>query len=209
MTIIEDIVTDENTSARLDVPANKASRTIALVGAPNAGKSTLFNGLTGGNAKVANYPGVTVETRAGVFETPGGARCNLIDLPGIYGFSARSTDARVALSVVKGQTQAFDTPDLLMVVIDAAQLRTHLQTVLQMVTVGKPMIVVLNMFDLATRDGLEIDIAALEQKLGVPVVPATSTRTAVRSHTAPESSTLSTVRQTPNTTGSSRITGVL
>jgi len=180
MTVLEEIVTDENTSGQMDVPEKTGPRTIALVGAPNAGKSTLFNGLTGGNAKVANYPGVTVETRVGLFDTPAGSQFNLIDLPGIYGLSARSVDARVALSVIQGQTEAFNTPDLMFVVIDAAQLRTHLQTVLQMQSLGKPMIVVLNMMDLATRDGLEIDVAKLEEKLGVPVVATTSTRKAGR-----------------------------
>lgn len=154
---------------------------LALVGAPNSGKSTLFNGLTGGRAKVANYPGVTVETREGLFSTPAGHDVQLMDLPGIYGLNARSTDERVALSVMQGEMEGeAGSPDGLIVLIDAAHLRTHLHTVLQMRLLGLPMIVALNMIDLAERDGLKIDIDALEQKLGLPVVATTAPRKAGR-----------------------------
>lgn len=149
--------------------------TLALVGAPNCGKTTLFNGLTGGRAKVANYPGVTVEMRRGTFEVQD-QTISLVDLPGIYGLSARSADARVAVNVVKGEAADFVAPDGLLLVVDATQLRTHLQTVLQMRQLGLPMIVVLNMMDLATRDGVQIDVLGLERQLGVPVVPAYATR---------------------------------
>jgi len=151
---------------------------IALVGAPNCGKSTLFNGLTGGRAKVANYPGATVETRHGRFTTPAGRNVDLIDLPGFYGMSPRSLDERLALDTVLGKLDT--APELILALVDAATLRTHLQSVLQLRAIGAPMIVVLNMFDLATRDGLEIDIDRLEKELGLPVVTANATRKAGR-----------------------------
>ena len=152
---------------------------LALVGAPNCGKSTLFNGLTGGRAKVANYPGATVETRSGRFRTPGGRDIELIDLPGFYGMTPRSMDERVAVDTVTGRG-AGGAPDMLLVLIDAANLRTHLHSVLQLRALGRPMIVALNMIDLATRDGLEIDLEKLEARLGAPVVASRATRKAGR-----------------------------
>ena len=153
---------------------------LALVGAPNCGKSTLFNGLTGGRAKVANYPGATVETRSGRFKTPAGRDIELIDLPGIYGLTPRSMDERVSVDLLTGKTPGAAPPDMLLVLMDASHIRTHLHSVLQMRAVGRPMIVVLNMIDLAERDGLEIDIKKLEERLGVPVVTARATRKAGR-----------------------------
>lgn len=151
---------------------------LALVGAPNSGKSTLFNGLTGGRAKVANYAGVTVERRSGTFETPGGRSVELVDLPGIYGLSARSMDERIAVEVISGKDE--QKPDALLVLIDAADLRTHLHLALQLKGLGRPMLLVLNMIDLAERDGVKIDVAKLEARLGIPVVTATATRKAGR-----------------------------
>ena len=153
---------------------------LALVGAPNCGKSTLFNGLTGGRAKVANYPGATVETRSGRFKTPAGRDIEVIDLPGIYGLTPRSMDERVSVDLLTGKTPGAAAPDMLLVLMDASHIRTHLHSVLQMRAVGRPMIVVLNMIDLAERDGLEIDIRKLEERLGVPVVTARATRKAGR-----------------------------
>lgn len=153
---------------------------IALVGAPNSGKSTLFNGLTGGRAKVANYSGVTVETRTGSLQTPGGTEIDLIDLPGIYGLKPRSTDERIAIDLLRNGRDGKAPPDGMLVLIDAAHLRTHLHTVLQMRAIGRPMIVVLNMIDLAERDGLKIDIERLQTELGVPVVTARATRASGR-----------------------------
>ena len=156
-----------------------ASLRLALVGAPNSGKTTLFNGLTGGLAKTANYAGTTVETRSGRFETPGGASVTLIDLPGIYGLEARSLDERVAVEAIQGK-RGDPPPDALILVADAANLRTHLHTVLQMKSLGLPVIVALNMIDLAERDGVKIDVAKLSTLLGVPVVPTRATRKAGR-----------------------------
>jgi ferrous iron transport protein B len=150
---------------------------IALVGAPNAGKSTLFNGLTGGRAKVANYPGVTVESRLGHFRTPAGREIDLIDLPGVYGLSARSLDEQITHDAIAGRIEGHPRPDAMIVLVDAANLRTHLHSVLQLRGLGLPMIVALNMIDLAERDGLKLDVAALEARLGLPVVPTCATRT--------------------------------
>jgi len=158
-------------------PQGKAF-TLALVGAPNAGKTTLFNGLTGGRAKIANYPGVTVEMREGRFTTPEGRKIIVQDLPGIHGLSGRSTDARIALNAIRGEIGK--TPDLLLVLIDAPNLHSHLQFAFQIRSLGLPMIVVLNMIDLAKRDGVEIDLAALEKSLGVPVVATSAPRKAGR-----------------------------
>jgi ferrous iron transport protein B len=157
-----------------------AAMRLALVGAPNSGKTTLFNGLTGGLAKTANYAGTTVETRTARFETPAGAVVDLIDLPGIYGLEARSTDERVAVEAILGQRKDEPAPDALILVADAANLRTHLHTILQLKALGKPVIVALNMIDLAERDGMQIDFAKLSALLGVPVVPTRATRKAGR-----------------------------
>ncbi len=152
---------------------------LALVGAPNSGKTTLFNGLTGGLAKTANYAGTTVETRVGRFDTPGGASITLVDLPGIYGLEARSIDERVAVESIQGK-RGEPAPDALILVADAANLRTHLHTILQMKSLGLPVIVSLNMIDLAERDGVKIDIPKLSAILGVPVVATRATRKAGR-----------------------------
>jgi ferrous iron transport protein B len=153
---------------------------LALVGAPNSGKSTLFNGLTGGRAKVANYAGVTVERRSGHFATPAGRSVELIDLPGIYGLSARSLDERIAVDVISGRAAGDTPPDALLVLIDAADLRTHLHLALQLRGLGRPMLLVLNMIDLAERDGVVIDVPKLEARLGLPVVTTCATRKAGR-----------------------------
>ena len=153
---------------------------LALVGAPNSGKSTLFNGLTGGRAKVANYAGVTVERRSGWMSTPGAHSVELIDLPGIYGLSARSLDERIAVDVISGREGKEQPPDALLVLVDAADLRTHLHLALQLKALGRPMLLALNMIDLAERDGVVIDVPRLEERLGIPVVATNATRKAGR-----------------------------
>lgn len=153
---------------------------VALIGAPNSGKSTLFNGLTGGRAKVANYPGVTVERREGVFATPEGRSVHLIDLPGVYGLLARTKDAEVTVGVLTGRFAGERAPDALVVLVEASILRTHLHSVLELKALGRPMILALNMIDLAERDGVRIDLDALERRLGIPVVPCRATRAAGR-----------------------------
>ncbi|WP_233355991.1 ferrous iron transport protein B [Henriciella aquimarina] len=174
------VLADDRT--REEQPAAEAGtrRMVALVGPPNCGKSTLFNGLTGGRSKVANYPGATVEVRAGAMTLPSGREITLYDLPGIYGTASRSKDADVALEVIGGQSATVSRPDLLLVLVEAATLRTHLHTVLQAREFGLPMIVVVNMIDLAERDGLEFDLDALSREIGVPVVACRATRSAGR-----------------------------
>jgi ferrous iron transport protein B len=153
---------------------------LALVGAPNSGKSTLFNGLTGGRAKTANYAGVTVERRHGMFTTPAGHAVDLLDLPGIYGFTTRSLDERVSVDTILGRNPDEPAPDGLLVLIDAGDIRTQLHFILQVRALGRPMVVALNMIDLAERDGVRIDVPALERRLGVPVVPTRATRASGR-----------------------------
>ncbi len=153
---------------------------LALIGAPNTGKTTLFNALTGGRAKTANYPGVTVERRTGHFHTPGGRAVELIDLPGIYGLAGRTLDERVAVDAITGHIEGEAAPDLLLIFLDATNLRTHLHNVLELKTLGRPSVLVLNMMDLAKRDGTKIDIAGLEETLGIPVIPANAARASGR-----------------------------
>ena len=161
-------------------PAAVATRTFALLGPPNAGKTTLFNGLTGGRAKIGNYPGVTVELRRGRFALPDGDRAEVVDLPGVTGLRPRSADARVTAAVVTGRSDAVPAPDALIVVLDAGQLRRHLPLAKEALALGLPSVVALNMADLAERDGVRVDLGALEAALGVPVVPVTAPRSAGR-----------------------------
>ncbi len=151
-------------------------RRVALVGNPNAGKSALFNKLTGARQKIANYPGVTVERKAGKIALPGGASAELIDLPGSYAFDASSPDEEVTRKVVHGEFPGEPAPDALILVLDAANLEQHLVFAQEVLALGRPTVVALNMVDLAERDGLTVDAAALSQALGVPVVPTVAVR---------------------------------
>ena len=153
---------------------------LALVGAPNCGKSTLFNGLTGGRAKTANYSGVTVESRRGWFHTESGRKVELLDLPGIYGFTARTLDERISLDTILGRNPNERAPDGLLVMVDAGDLRTQLHFILQLRALGLPMVLALNMMDLAERDGVQINVAQLEERLELPVVATRATRASGR-----------------------------
>ena len=153
-----------------------AAPMVALVGNPNAGKSALFNALTGARQKVGNYPGVTVERHSGRLTLSDGRSVELIDLPGTYSLDPSSPDERVTRNVVLGRQQGERQPDALVVVVDAANLDNHLRFALQLVALGLPVVVALNMVDLAERDGLVLDPAALERELGVPVVPTVAVR---------------------------------
>ncbi|MDO9488665.1 MAG: ferrous iron transporter B, partial [Sphingomonadaceae bacterium] len=148
----------------------------ALVGNPNAGKTSLFNALTGARQKVGNYPGVTVERKVGPLKLPDGRSIEVIDLPGTYSLDPRSPDEVVTRDVVLGRQEGERVPDAIIAVIDATNLRNHLRFVLELKRLGRPMVVALNMIDLAERDGLTIDVAALSQALGVPVVPTVAVR---------------------------------
>lgn len=151
-------------------------RTAALVGNPNAGKSALFNALTGARQKIANYPGVTVERKAGRLVLPGGEAIELTDLPGSYGLNATSPDEAVTRKVILGEFPGEPAPQVLVVVLDASNLEQHLVFAQEVIALGRPTVVALNMLDLAERDGLVIDPAALEAGLGVPVVPTVAVR---------------------------------
>ncbi|APE27913.1 ferrous iron transporter B [Aurantiacibacter gangjinensis] len=151
-------------------------RKVALVGNPNAGKSALFNALTGARQKIANYPGVTVERKAGRMALPGGGAVELVDLPGSYSLDPSSPDEEVTRQVVQGEFPGEDAPDALVVVVDAANLEQHLVFAQELVALGRPTVVALNMIDLAERDGLMIDAGALSDALGVPVVPTVAVR---------------------------------
>ncbi|MEZ5715372.1 MAG: ferrous iron transporter B [Paracoccaceae bacterium] len=148
----------------------------ALIGAPNCGKTTLFNALTGSSQKVGNYSGVTVERKTGTATTPAGHRLALIDLPGTHSLRARSLDEEVTRDVVLGRQPDEPRPDLLIAVADATNLRGALRLVSELKTVGLPVLLVLNMIDIARHRGIEIDIAGLSTALGLPVVAANSVR---------------------------------
>ncbi|MCX7676041.1 MAG: ferrous iron transporter B, partial [Alteraurantiacibacter sp.] len=148
----------------------------ALVGNPNAGKSALFNALTGARQKIANYPGVTVERKAGRLVLPSGAPIELVDLPGAYGLDPTSPDEEVTRKVVLGEFPGEAQPDVLVIVVDAANLEQHLVFAQELIGLGRPTVVALNMVDLAERDGLVIDAGALADALGVPVVPTVAVR---------------------------------
>jgi ferrous iron transport protein B len=148
----------------------------ALVGTPNSGKTALFNALTGSRQKVANYPGVTVERKAGIIQTPGGHRVDLIDLPGTYSLRGRSPDEEITRDIVLGRLASEAAPDLLLCVADATNLRVALRLVIELKQVGRPLMLVLNMIDIARRRGIEIDLVKLSKELGAPVVTSTAVR---------------------------------
>jgi len=154
---------------------------LALLGAPNCGKSSLFNALTGGKAKVANYPGVTVEYRKGEFNLPGGQSVELLDLPGVYGDCGHSMDERVALDAVRGNLEGERAPDAILFLMDASHINTHLHNILQAKNHGLPIVLVLNMMDMAARDGITIDLQELERELGIPVISCVAVRESGRS----------------------------
>ncbi|WP_444455598.1 ferrous iron transporter B [Rhodobacter capsulatus] len=149
---------------------------LALVGPPNCGKTSLFNALTGARQKVGNYAGVTVERKLGLFTTPGSKHIELIDLPGTHSLRARSPDEAVTRDVVLGRHPAEPAPQLMLVVVDAVAPRSGLRLAMELVATGLPMIVVLNMIDIARHRKIEIDRAALQEELGVPVVTSTAVR---------------------------------
>ena len=149
---------------------------VALVGNPNAGKSALFNALTGARQKVGNYPGVTVERKIGRMSLDDGRPLELVDLPGTYSLDPQSPDEQVTRDVLFGRQTGERTPSGLVVVVDATNLDNHLRFVLQLIALGLPTVIALNMIDMAERDGLEIDTVRLAAELGVPVVPTVAVR---------------------------------
>ena len=151
--------------------APDAPSTIALIGNPNAGKTTLFNALTGANQKVGNYSGVTVELKSGETFTPHGKKLRVLDLPGCYSLRAPSLDEKVAVDALNGALAGYAKPDLVVCVLDASNLERHLQLALQVIELQIPTVIALNMVDMAEKSGLRLDPAKLSEELGVPVVP--------------------------------------
>jgi len=149
-----------------------ASRTplIALLGNPNCGKTALFNRLTGARQKVANYAGVTIERKEGSFTSPGGRAFRVLDLPGAYSLNAQTPDEVITRDVVGGLRAGEQTPDAILCVVNATNLRLNLRLVLELRRLGLPMVLALNMVDVARKRGIAIDTAKLAQELGMPVV---------------------------------------
>jgi ferrous iron transport protein B len=149
---------------------------VALVGNPNSGKTALFNALTGARQKVANYAGVTVERKEGSLTTPDGRSISVLDLPGTYSLRARSPDEVVTRDAVLGKLAGEQAPDVLVAVADATNLRLVLRLILELKAVGRPMVLALNMYDIAQRQGLRIDLEGLARELGCPIVTTVATR---------------------------------
>jgi ferrous iron transport protein B len=151
-------------------------RNVAIAGNPNCGKSTIFNALTGLRQKVGNYPGVTVEKKTGRFFGSHGEAMELLDLPGSYSLQVRSPDEAVARDVLLGRQADTPRPDVIICVVDASNLERNLYLVAQMLELNIPVVVALNMVDVAEKNGVVIDIMALREKLGVPVIPMVATK---------------------------------
>ncbi|WP_310731417.1 FeoB small GTPase domain-containing protein, partial [Burkholderia pseudomultivorans] len=153
-----------------------AALRVALVGNPNCGKTALFNQLTGGRQKVANYAGVTVERKVGRFVAPSGRQIQVLDLPGAYSFDSTSPDERITRDVLLGRHPGEAPPDLVVCVADATNLRLHLRFVLEVQRLGRPVVLALNMMDAAERRGIRIDIDVLARELGVQIVQTVAVR---------------------------------
>jgi len=149
---------------------------VALVGTPNSGKTSLFNALTGSRQKVANYPGVTVERKEGFFVTPLGRQISVVDLPGTYSLRGRSPDEEITRDFVLGKASGEILPDLVLCVADSTNLRLTVRLLLELKRTGRPMILVLNMFDIASRRGISVDVDRLAKELGMPVVTSIAVR---------------------------------
>lgn len=145
--------------------------TIALVGNPNSGKTTLFNALTGANQKTGNYAGVTVSRVSGVLRTPHGNKYELLDLPGCYSLTPNSPDERITRDVLLGDQEGAARPEAVVCVVDASNLERHLYLVFQVIDLGLPVVVALNKVDLAEKQGVRINVELLSEELGLPVVP--------------------------------------
>src|SRR4051812_48801589 len=144
--------------------------TIALVGNPNTGKTTLFNALAGMRQRVGNYPGVTVETKKGQFSHQGRV-FDVVDLPGTYSLAPRSPDEMVAVDLILGQQAGEPRPDVVVSIVDASNLDRNLYLTTQVLELGVPVVLALNMTDVAAAQGVHVDADALARRLGLAVVP--------------------------------------
>ena len=163
-------------SAALNAAHQAPLWNLALVGNPNCGKTALFNLLTGARQKVANYAGVTVERKVGLTRLRSGRTVSVIDLPGAYSLTPASPDEQITLEVIEGRRHGEAAPDAIIAVVDATNLRMNLRLVLELVQLGRPLIVALNMADVARAEGLAIDVAKLAAELGCPVVETVAVR---------------------------------
>jgi ferrous iron transport protein B len=156
----------------VDQQVQAAAKTplVALLGNPNCGKTALFNRLTGARQKVANYAGVTIERKEGSFTLPGGRALRVLDLPGAYSLNAHTPDEAITRDVVAGLRAGEQTPDAVVCVVNATNLRLNLRLVLEIKRLGLPMVLALNMVDVAKKRGIEIDTARLSKELGMPVI---------------------------------------
>src|ERR1700691_1204947 len=150
-----------------DTKGERGTFTVALAGNPNSGKTTIFNALTGLRQKVANYPGVTVEKKTGRCKLPNGQWADVIDLPGTYSLISRSPDEHVAMEVLRGLRKDTKKPDVVVVVVDASNLQRNLYLVSQLIELGRPLVVALNMVDIAQRRGINVSAENLQRELGV------------------------------------------
>ncbi|APG61742.1 ferrous iron transporter B [Sphingorhabdus lutea] len=160
----------------MDNSISKKSALVALLGCPNAGKTSLFNALTGASQKIANYPGVTVERKIGQLKFASGHMARLVDLPGTYSLTPISLDEEVTNRAVRGQQDGLDKISAIIAVVDANNLDNHLPLILEAKSLGIPMIIALNMVDMAARDGLTLSPQALETALGIKVVETVAVR---------------------------------
>ena len=157
-------------------PADVHPKSYAVVGNPNCGKTTLFNALTGLRQKVANYPGVTVEKKSGQFIGQHGEKVELLDLPGSYSLGAHAPDERITRDVLLDLRQDTPRPDRILCVVDASHLERNLYFITQVLELGLPTVIALNMIDVAKAQGMPVQAEELAEKLGIPVIPVQATR---------------------------------
>jgi ferrous iron transport protein B len=158
-----------------ELPEAVQTFSVAFIGNPNTGKSTLFNALCGVHQRTGNYPGVTVEKKTGRFSV-GTSQVTAIDLPGTYSLAARSPDEMIAVDVLLGRTADVAAPDVVLCIVDASNLERHLYLVSQVLELGLPIVLAMNMIDLAREKGIQIEVDELQRRLGLPVVPLQANR---------------------------------
>ena len=157
-------------------PERQAVKIVALIGNPNTGKTTLFNALTGLSQQVGNYPGVTVEHMTGNLPLSDGMTAELVDLPGTYSLAAHAPDELIAVDVLLGHQQGAAPVDAVIAIVDASNLRRNLYLVSQLLETGVPVVIALNMTDIAQRRGVAVNASVLSARLGVPVIPISARR---------------------------------